>query len=263
MAFDTEKHCVLLLLGAACAGAPAETAAEAPLEPDATPTTATVVPTRAEYVDPIVARNIFDAAAEAAGPTEANPVADLPLRLLATVAGAPASSSALFQRTDTKERAFGVAVGDEVIDGWALASVNPRQVVLAQADGRRGTLDLEFTPRARRVEPGQVLTIDANHYVADRDIVRAALAESEKEARLMRVSPGRYRDDVGVRLSHLSGRSALSRLKFRRGDILVSANGHSLAERTSEALLRAFDVGSVEVSFVRRRRLVTRTFELE
>ena len=209
-------------------------------------------PSRSDYVDPIVARSIFDSSkvGVVSAPMTDTGVSgrrsDLKVLLLATVVTEPPEySSALFLEEKSKDKASGYGVGDDLIGEATIVRIEQRKVIIRRNDGTVEYIDMEQDDGLARTSrtsddtegDGDVDKLEDNKFVVERSVVDAALENPEALASQVRVVPHRGTDGEvdGYRLSGIRRSSLFDKLGIKNGDIVHTVNGREL-NSTSSAL---------------------------
>lgn len=213
---------------------------------DAAPTTTGgAVPmglSRDQYVEAILARNIFDADAIGKGATgtASTALTTLSVRLVATMVATPEEfSSALIADEGRENSAKGYGIGDHILDAEVIA-IEPRKVTLRRADGNLEYLTMDDkvpvpaggAPVAAGTEGGVegISQLGENHYAVDRSVVDKYLGDLGSLSSMARAIPHKGPDGEvdGYRLSGIRRNSPLSQLGIKNGDVILSVNGTSL-----------------------------------
>lgn len=244
-------------------------------------------PRRADYVDPVVQRSIFDSSRVGAKgkdeTTDGELLTDLDLVLLATVVALPDDySSALIakqgQRKTRRRRgelrvlddgiddATGFGVGDEVFGKATLVAIEPGKVVLERG-GVREVLrigevpDDEAPPAKGRAlarpadDDDGIEKLGKDHYVIDRETIDRLAANPASLSRLGRATPHKSGGEVdGYRLSRIRKNSPGRKLGLRSGDVVHSVSGYSLTNMgdAMKAFQELQDASEIEVELSRR-----------
>lgn len=201
--------------------------------------------TRKQYVDAILKRNIFDAAAigrESAAGSTTTAITALSVRLIATMVAEPVSfSSALIAEEGRENSAKGYGIGDKLQDAEVVA-IESRKVTLKRADGNLEflTMDDQAPTLASAVAAAPVAAaaggvegitqLGENHYQVERRILEQYLGNLEGLASMARAIPHKGADGEidGYRLSGIRRNSPLSQLGIKNGDVIQSVNGTNI-----------------------------------
>lgn len=235
---------------------------------------------RQDWVDPIVARNIFDSSkvGQAAQPgggdvAEGGRRSDLKVVLLATLVAIPEEySSALI--SEEKGPSSGYGVGDTLAGEATILRIEQKKVFLRRNDGTVEYIAMD-EGKGRAEEPAKgdeeskdegVTKSGDNKFIVDRSVVEQALENPEGLARQVRVSPHKGADGEidGYRLSGIRRNSTLDKLQIKNGDIVHSVNGKELT--STSAALDAYNSMSSSSSFsfdiTRRNKRQTMDYEI-
>lgn len=201
--------------------------------------------TRKQYVDAILKRNIFDAAAigrESATGQAAAAITALSVRLIATMVAEPASfSSALIAEEGRENSAKGYGIGDKLQDAEVIA-IESRKVTLKRADGNLEYLTMDdqtptlgnavaaAAPVAGAEAVDGITQLGENHYQVERRILEQYLGNLEGLSSMARAIPHKGADGEidGYRLSGIRRNSPLSQLGIKNGDVIQSVNGTNI-----------------------------------
>lgn len=243
-----------------------------------------VIKSKRQYIDGILARNIFDASAigrEAAVTASATTLADLNLSLVGTMVATPARYSSAFivpsgdQDDDETFRAHNYGIGDTIEDATVIR-IAVDTVTLRRGDDTEETLTMgEDAPEpAARPRPSSNSTdeegvekIDDNNYVIDRELVDRYLTDLDAISRLGRAIPHRGSDGEidGYRLSGVRRRSIGDKIGIKNGDIVHSVNGAAL--NSMQGAMAAYQTLQSESRFTfevtRRGQRQTMSYEVK
>jgi type II secretion system protein C len=213
---------------------------------EGTPPTRSRALTKQQYIDGVLARNIFDSAAigkaHAAGPGEE--ITDLSVILLATMVAEPAEfSSALIAEKGKDDTAAGYGIGSKLQDA-EITAIEQKRVTLKRGDGRIEYLTMDEDAQAAAAPSDAapaattgdapidgITQIDETHYQVDSSLIGQYLGDLDALTHMARAIPHRGADGEidGYRLSGIRRNSPLSQLGVRNGDVIHSVNGTSLA----------------------------------
>lgn len=240
---------------------------------------------RGDWVDPIVARNIFDSSkvgqAAETGETvaEGGRRSDLKVVLLATLVAIPEEYSSALIAEDEKEGAtLGYGIGDQLMGEATILRIEQKKVYLKRNDGTVEYISMD-DGKTRTEEPSRgskerepdkevegVTSTGDNKFVVDRSLVEQALENPEGLARQVRVSPHKGPDGEidGYRLSGIRRNSLMDKLGIKNGDIVHSVNGKELT--STSAAMEAYSSMSSSSSFsfdiTRRNKRQTMDYEI-
>lgn len=213
--------------------------------PDATeggrPERPPTIKSKRQYIDGILARNIFDASAigRASEVTDSSTtLADLNLSLIGTLVAVPSRYSAAYI-TESGDEAEALSYGiQDMIEDATIIAIGVDKVTLRRGDDTVETLTMGEdapapTPAARPTSSNDeegVEKIDDNNYVIDRELVDRYLTDLDAISRLGRAIPHRGSDGEidGYRLSGVRRRSIGDKIGIKNGDIVHSVNGATL-----------------------------------
>lgn len=231
-------------------GRPTPRAAQANTE---TPSRDSVAPpravnrkTRRQYVDAILARNIFDhtkvgVTAEDGEPCEGEDCdgvrSDLPVVLLATLVAQPAEFSSALLFDENKKEAWGYGVGDKILDA-EIVTISEDRVVVKRGDGSQEFIEVGDAERPERTASASndssgdegIMKEGDDSYVVSRDLVDNALSNLDDLAKMARARPHKDADGNvdGFRLSGVRRNKLVYQLGIRSGDVVHSVNGQPL-----------------------------------
>ena len=233
-----------------------------------------------QYIDGILARNIFDSSAigrEAAATASDTSLEDLNLRLIGTMVAAPARFSAAFISENTDDaQPLSYGIEDRIADATIIA-IEVDTVTLRRGDDSTEVLSMTDeeparTPAARTASSGDddddgVEKVDDNNYVIDRELVDRYLTDLDAISRLGRAIPHRGSDGEidGYRLSGVRRRSIGDKIGIKNGDIVHSVNGQTL--NSMQGAMAAYQTLQSESSFTfeitRRGQRQTMSYQVQ
>lgn len=262
-------------------GAPAVTRAGGASQPVSTPVNSapSAVLSKRQYIDGILARNIFDSASigkEAEASVTDTTLTDLDLRLIGTLVASPESYSVAYISPDEDDAEAGsYAIGDMIEDA-TITAIAVDQVTLRRGDDSIETLSMsDEEPAPRRPaarsndDEGEegIDKVDDNHYVIDRSLVDQYMTDLDAVSRLGRAIPHRGSDGEidGYRLSGIRRRSMGDQIGIKNGDIVHSVNGQDLT--SMQGAMAAYQTLQTEGRFTfeitRRGQRQTMTYEVQ
>ncbi|MCB9778251.1 MAG: PDZ domain-containing protein [Alphaproteobacteria bacterium] len=239
-------------------------------------------PSKREYVDPVVARSIFDSTkvgvkSGPGGGDGLESMSDIEATLLATVVTVPndySSALIILGKGDGKAQGFGI--GASLGGQGTIVDIEQRKVVIERPDGSREFIAME--DKAEPVRPSGPAALGKgeekdegvekagdNKFIVDADLVESALANPEKLAGQIRVAP--HKDASGnvdgYRLSGIRRNSLFRKLGIKNGDIVHAVNGQPLT--SMQAAMGAYESmqNDKNFSFDVTRRNKRETFEYE
>lgn len=229
---------------------------------EAPPAAALHVRSRADYLDGILARNVFDHSAlgQQAPTPGATPRSTLQARLVATVVADDATLSSALIEVQGSSR--GYAHGER-IQGRRIVSIQPGRVVLRLEDGSDEVLIAgQVPPRgtgtaavARPTDDGYTAVAD-NRWQVERTLLDSYLADPSKAAGLGQARPHQGDDGQvdGYRLSRIRRGELAEGLGLRNGDVVHAVNGQPLTSVSGAmAALQALqDASSFTFEITRR-----------
>jgi general secretion pathway protein C len=230
------------------------------------------------YVDPILARNIFDSSATGASASQAEPgdsipKTDLKVILLATVVAEPSAySSALIGEDKKNAGATGYGIGDDLM-GTTIVRIEQRRVVLQLSDGTFQALEMDGGKLAQKKtkaakgdsDEDGVEKVTDNKFIVDQEVVDKLLANPEQLYSQVRVVPHKGSDGAvdGYRLSGIRRKSVFRSLGMKNGDIVHNVNGKGLDSISSAMDAYSSLQNDKDFSFEITRRNQRQTFEYE
>ncbi|MFK7927671.1 MAG: type II secretion system protein GspC [Myxococcota bacterium] len=204
--------------------------------------------TRRQYIDAILARNIFDSTNignpgdDSDNPCEGEDCeyanSDLPVRLIATAVATQAMlSAALIEEENSKDYA-GYGVGDKLLDSTILA-IEWDRVIVKRADGAEEVIlareESGSTKSSSPVSSGNatddgIVKEDDENYTISRELVDSTLADLDSVSKMARARPHKDSDGKtdGFRLSGVRRNQMLYKIGIRSGDVVHSVNGQPL-----------------------------------
>lgn len=220
--------------------------------------------TRAQYVEGILARNIFDP--DSIGKTKADNAVqsaeELGWTLLGVVVAEPAEYSTALLKRDKRRRAYPVVVGDR-IDGMVITEILADRVALEGDDGQRFVLELPDFDEGRRQRSrgsrgsdGGVRKLSKHHYEVEGRMIDQVL-ESPRGLRKLGRARAYKRNGkvVGYRLYRIRRGSLGRKIGLRSGDIVTKVNGRPI-RTTQDAIALYEDLQNarrLEIDVQRRR----------
>lgn len=193
--------------------------------------------TRSEFVDAVLARNIFDHTAvgveaeEGAG--EEGGLTDLDLVLLATLVASPREmSSALIRPGDTNAAAWAYGIGDELMDA-TIVDIEPERISLRRADGTLEYLQAELEREeggARRSvnlseADAAINEVGERHFEVDRALIDGLMADPSALGKLGRAAPYKKNGEfIGFRVSGIRKDSLGRKIGLTTGDVITKVN---------------------------------------
>lgn len=267
--------------------APAVTSAEAMPGREASPAPrpAARSRTKKQYIDDILARNIFDPDAigreseEFEEMEEGDVVTDLDLVLIGTMVAVPETFSSAFIAESKKEgKGQGYGIGQKVLDA-EIIKIESRKVHLKRANGQIEILSMDEEDKSVRAssepspagedadgEDAQIEQVSETKFIVERDLVDKYLGNLDGIARMGRAIPHRGADgDIdGYRLSGIRRNTVGQKLGIKNGDIVHGVNGQSLT--SMQGAMAAFSSLQSESSFsfevTRRGQKMTLEYEV-
>ncbi|MEL6346722.1 MAG: type II secretion system protein GspC [Myxococcota bacterium] len=233
------------------------------------------------YVDPIVARSIFDsskigAVAEEAVVTGDERKSNLKVVLLATIVAEPSAYSSALMAEDKSSPAAGYGIDDDLLGEATIVAIEPKKVIIKRTDGtieyiamgEDGGKSEPVAAKSSSREPDPesgVSKVGDNKYVVDQDTFDRLLENPEQLYTQVRVVPHKNKDGEidGYRLSGIRRKSFFYQLGVKNGDIVHSVNGKPLTSMS--AAMDAYNslTSSREFSFDLTRRNKQQTFDYE
>ncbi len=198
--------------------------------------------TKRQYLETILARNLFDSSAINKEPTistsEEGVQTDLKVTLIATIVAIPASySSALITEDERDAVAQGYGIGDNIEDAEIIA-IEQKRVTLRRSDDSIEYLTIgeETTRQPKRKTTPTASTdegieeIGDNRYAIDQSLLDKHLGDLDSLSRMGRGMPHRGPDGEidGFRLTRIRRNSIAGKLGIKNNDIVHSVNGQSL-----------------------------------
>lgn len=235
------------------------------------------------YLDPILARNIFDS--EAIGKEaeeddgeftgDGGAKSDLKVVLLATVVAEPESYSSALIAEEKGEGAFGYGVGDDLLGEGTIVKIEQKRVIIRRSNGEveyiamdGGTFEKKEGAGSSKEEDAgddDIKKVGDNKFVVEQELVDKLLENPEKLYSQVRVVPHKGSDGEidGYRMSGIRRKSFFSRLGIKNGDIVHAVNGKPLTSMS--AAMDAYNSmqESKDFSFDLTRRNKKQTFEYE
>jgi len=224
------------------AGVGAVAVASAPPAPVAAAAPASL--DKRQYIEGILARNIFDPDAIGRDAETASvgvaTLADLGVKLIGTFVAQPERYSAALIVAETEGAApqsFGI---DDMIQDATIVTIEVDKVTVRRGDESVQTLMLTEVAAPTAPPPtnrgaggdddGQVRSVGENHYEVQRELVDRYLTDLDAISRMGRAIPHRGSDGEidGYRLSGIRRRSVGDKLGIKNGDIVHAVNGQSL-----------------------------------
>lgn len=224
-----------------------------PGEEPAPPTPPTPNNERA-WIDPILARNLFDSTKVDKPTTGGEPglaMTDLNVKLLATVvASIPEYSSALIAES-AEATGYGYGIGQKLYIGGKYVDAEVVEITQRKVGIKRGDGTVEYIvmdegtekPAAQAGGGGGdpytegeegIRQIDETHYEIDRSTLDKYLGDLDALQKMARGAP--HKDESGnadgYRLSGIRRTSPLSKVGIKNGDVVHSVNGKSLTNVT-------------------------------
>lgn len=235
------------------------------------------VRTKSEYIQVILARNIFDHQSIGQDAPAEQPDGevhtDLDLVLLGTIVAVPEKySSALIMRDQRGAPSWGYGLGDQVL-GAELVRIERNKVWLEREDGRVEVLVQGGPPeeetRSRRGRSGTsddaIAEVGEDSYAIDRAFVDEMLQDPTGLAKLGRARPHRRGGEVdGYRLSRLRRNSLGRKIGLKNGDVVHSVNGHDLTSmgQAMSAWTALQSESDFQLEITRRGRRKTLSYEI-
>lgn len=210
---------------------------------------------KADWIEPILRRNIFDSSKVGQGPGDVSEVGDsdrrtdLRVTLLATAVTDPPEYSSAWIAED-KGPSAGYGVGDLLLGEATIVKIEQKKVYIRRSDGTVEYIGIDEQkkeegsgggrPKRAELESGGddtsgVSQSGDNKYVVDRAVVDRALSDPEALAKQIRVAPHKDANgDVdGYRVSGIRRNSLFSKLGLKNSDVIHSVNGRPLTSTSS------------------------------
>jgi general secretion pathway protein C len=233
-----------------------------------------------DYVDPIIARNMFDPDAinvvkKKGTPIDGQPT-DLDIILLGTVVASPDTfSSALIAEDKRDGEAKGYGVDDPILNEGKIHKIEKKRVWIERTNGDLEYLAMDEDAKPKKRTPttakndkegdGRVEQTGENQWAVDRSLIDEQLANVEKLATQIRVVP--HKDPSGnidgYRLSGIRRNSLFDQLGIKNGDIVHGVNNMGLT--SADGALKAYQSlqNDSSFSFDLTRRNQKQTFDYD
>jgi len=199
--------------------------------------------TKRQYVDDILARNIFDA--DAIGKTATGDLGDgeaaltdLNVHLIGTIVAVPDRYSSALIAEEGKDVPKAYGIGDKLYDAEVI-KIEEDQVQIRRGNGNVEVIALEDDQGSKHTVTRTASTssdeegidqVGDNKFVLDRNLVDKYMTNLDALARMGRAIPHRGADGQidGYRLSGIRRNSLGQKIGIKNGDIVHAVNGHPL-----------------------------------
>lgn len=264
------------LVATAKPAAGSDAASESEPAPAAAATKSHKLPKR-NYIDPILARNIFDSTAIGSSSSEGEVTGegrktDLKATLLATIVAEPEEySSCLIAAGEGGDaRVEGYGIGDQLLSDATILQIEQKKVIIRRSDGSVEYLVMGEEP-ARKEDPAKaestegIAKADENKFTIEQSVLQEALSNIDQLAAQLRATPHMGPDGKvdGFRLSSIRRGSLLQKLGIKNGDVVHSVNGIAFTDTASAMGAYQTLQNEKNFSFEVTRRNQKQTFEYD